>query len=66
MKVGSSVENSKFSIITNMLCDNTSLHVFVLCTPTDQLHSGLSGAGSQLIDQLLHPAGTKWTPTSQL
>lgn len=30
-----------------------------LCTPTDQLHTGLTGAGSQLIDQLLHPAGTK-------
>ena len=29
-----------------------------LC-PTDQLHSGLTGAGSQLIDQLLHPAGTE-------
>uniref|UniRef100_K1QEW0 Cytochrome P450 2A1 n=1 Tax=Magallana gigas TaxID=29159 RepID=K1QEW0_MAGGI len=25
----------------------------------DQLHTGLTGAGSQLIDQLLHPAGTK-------
>nr|XP_022287837.1 uncharacterized protein LOC111100360 [Crassostrea virginica] len=28
-------------------------------TAVDQLHSGLTGAGSQLIDQLLHPAGTE-------
>lgn len=35
MKVGLFVVNGKFLIIINMLCDNMSFYVFVLCILID-------------------------------